>query len=563
MGISIEVSTKRYLEFLAASGSNTKLLGKFQGMKSPIEHVCGGCGTKFQDTPNKIKSYTMPVCRVCRLNTHEHLKKVDEILQYLEAYDNIDLVKWERPGNPIFICHLCNVEFTSGKIKRKGRSSEFDGCGKCWNKFQKEEARKDFLKNAQLAGFTVGTYTRANRLVTVECNTCKWSSKIPAWKVTQGSLVCRICNPLNSYKNKKVQFKGKAFVLQGAEEEALKFFDSIGMKVKDLWAYTSGKVPEVSYKFKGMPKMYRPDFLYQGNLLEVKSTFTLMDEWEKNCAKAKAASKQYTYRMFVKIKATFVELPSNWFTLDKHQVLGFLRRTESPKIRILSMDPGTANFAWSVLEACPDSPPKLLGYGMVKNTIVTMTGNMVNPIGKFVAEIHSICEEFGVKAVIMERFMFRRGLNGSTMECVNTMIGAVLGYVHECFPNNTATLTIPASQWKNAYNSKFNLEKTYLDSKQTAHIIDSALIGIYFSGYLYNLPYFDLPNKFFKDLWKNLEKQDFRKLYLLSKSQVNTILGYIHQKSKKKEKRCEVMQNVRRVGNKDKFGTKKGVGVRP
>lgn len=154
---------------------------------------------------------------------------------------------------------------------------------------------------------------------------------------------------------------------------------------------------------------------------------------------------------------------------------------------VLSMDPGTSNFAASVLRTDLDEDIKVRveGTKLVKNTI-TNVQKSCEQIAKFRKELRAIEKDVGkFDLVVAERFQ-SRGHGGTTIESINMMLGAI-------------ALTYPmtefytASVWKNAFNKYHDLKGFYEDHKsmvastpkkdrRTVHELDSSLMGIYHSA---------------------------------------------------------------------------------
>lgn len=157
-------------------------------------------------------------------------------------------------------------------------------------------------------------------------------------------------------------------------------------------------------------------------------------------------------------------------------------------ITVLSMDPGTSNYAASVLRVASDDTRmkvKVVGTRLVENT-VKVPADLVPELRSYISEIRYLEHLYGpFDLVVAERFQ-SRGLKGTTIEAINMMLGALAVTYPE--------LTIyTASTWKNAFNRKldpFNLKDLYDDLKElvkpipkaersTVHELDCSLMGIY------------------------------------------------------------------------------------
>lgn len=159
-------------------------------------------------------------------------------------------------------------------------------------------------------------------------------------------------------------------------------------------------------------------------------------------------------------------------------------------ITVLSMDPGTTNYAASVLRFAPGPrlKMKVLGTKLVENTVRNPAALNVE-YRRFMSEILILESEFGpFDLVVAERFQ-SRGLKGTTIESINMMLG-VLATMYPQLALYTA------STWKNSFNRRFNedgvkaLNELYDDLKalvkpqpkierRTNHELDCSLMGIY------------------------------------------------------------------------------------
>lgn len=153
-------------------------------------------------------------------------------------------------------------------------------------------------------------------------------------------------------------------------------------------------------------------------------------------------------------------------------------------IKILSMDPGTTNYAWSVMRVGIIKGKfriKLIASGILQNPIREPL-KVMEQAEAYEEEILSIEDTYGpFDAIIMERFQ-TRGLKGKTIESIGFMIGRMTA----CFDLTLYT----AATWKNAFNRVNDLKDLYEDLKDqeqptkksrrfTIHELDCTLMGIY------------------------------------------------------------------------------------
>jgi hypothetical protein len=166
-------------------------------------------------------------------------------------------------------------------------------------------------------------------------------------------------------------------------------------------------------------------------------------------------------------------------------------------ITILSLDPGSVNFAASILRA------KVIDGKLVVNVVGTKMISTINNVLKAQEQANAFCNEivelhnkYNFTHIVAERYQ-TRGIKGKTVECINLMLGILLNEF-----NDLDVTFLTASTWKNRYNSSLDLNDLYNDLKDAmastkkslrpkqVHELDCSLMGIYRLCALYNLPYF-------------------------------------------------------------------------
>lgn len=157
-------------------------------------------------------------------------------------------------------------------------------------------------------------------------------------------------------------------------------------------------------------------------------------------------------------------------------------------ITVLGMDPGTNNFAYSVIQFKKDgSAYRIVEKGMIKNPIKEMNGFGVGKdMVKFLAEIRSLKRKHKADFAIAERFM-TRGHGGTTIEAISAMLG-IVGTVF-----GTQVCFISAAIWKNAWNKHYDLKGFYGELQPygiPTHVIDAVSIGLYGATSLLDVPHF-------------------------------------------------------------------------
>lgn len=154
--------------------------------------------------------------------------------------------------------------------------------------------------------------------------------------------------------------------------------------------------------------------------------------------------------------------------------------------RALTGDPGTKNFAASVVEY-DNGNLRVLGTKMIEHTFGNLSGDdAVERLYQFTKEYRGLITEFKPDVQIFERFQVR-GKNTSIIEGINVMLGSIL---HQGHMFDLPTRLIMAATWKNNFN-KNNASGEQLDtlykmlkltsvySPKAIHEFDASLIGVY------------------------------------------------------------------------------------
>lgn len=146
---------------------------------------------------------------------------------------------------------------------------------------------------------------------------------------------------------------------------------------------------------------------------------------------------------------------------------------------ILSMDPGTGNFGFTVFTAKLVNDKirfNVQGTGLVANTIKELKVHLQKQNRYFLDEMQEVIDEYGPFSLMTAERYQTRGIKGTTIECINVMLGGLL------YMADTDFRLYPAVSWKAAAKKCFDLEELYEETKgqnKTPHELDSFLIGIY------------------------------------------------------------------------------------
>lgn len=155
-------------------------------------------------------------------------------------------------------------------------------------------------------------------------------------------------------------------------------------------------------------------------------------------------------------------------------------------ITILSCDPGTKNFASALVTGTMKKGKlrfKIHGTRVMEKTVLSLVDEPANQMAQFIGEVEDIIDRTGLtpEALYMERFQ-SRGNGGTTIECINFMLGTMVYHFRDRCPVSLLT----AATWKNRVNRYLILKESYKAyglqlkaSPKTAHELDAVLIGMY------------------------------------------------------------------------------------
>jgi hypothetical protein len=157
-----------------------------------------------------------------------------------------------------------------------------------------------------------------------------------------------------------------------------------------------------------------------------------------------------------------------------------------PKITMLSCDPVTKNFASALVSGTYTNGKlrfKIHGTRVMERTVLSLVDEPANQMAQFIREVEDVISNAGLEpeALYMERFQ-SRGNGGTTIECINFMLGTMVYHFRDRCPVSLLT----AATWKNRVNRYLILKEAYKAyglqlkaSPKTAHELDAVLIGMY------------------------------------------------------------------------------------
>lgn len=245
----------------------------------------------------------------------------------------------------------------------------------------------------------------------------------------------------------------------------------------------------VEYKDRGIVKDRH--ILRKGNTSILRIKLDELDdrEWKQIQLIGKAETKS-GIKFSLQLSKPCVVRTVEWKKIDNLKYEDWqrkLRRVNYPgRNLVIAIDPGVVNSAFSVFDV--NQNITLLDRGMFHNLMTSLTSMDISDsrsqfqqeFGKLLESARHKYNYVGPIHLVIERFM-PRGYKQTTIELVNIMIGQMLT-VHSVLSLSGLVRVITPSQWKNAFNRKFDLEKSYMKAKKcglTPHELDSTLIGRY------------------------------------------------------------------------------------
>lgn len=148
-------------------------------------------------------------------------------------------------------------------------------------------------------------------------------------------------------------------------------------------------------------------------------------------------------------------------------------------VRLLSLDPGSANMGIAMLELRKGkTKPRVLATTVLDKPVSDLI-NLHTSRSNFLKEVDYWVDTYSPSGIILERFQARMRGGGILIECVGVMAGLLAG-AYKDLPIKFIT----ASTWKNAFHREFDVElkDIYSDLKAEGippHSIDSVFIGMY------------------------------------------------------------------------------------
>lgn len=142
-----------------------------------------------------------------------------------------------------------------------------------------------------------------------------------------GCPVCAVRNKDGGYVRRRVRLYGRSFVVQGYEDNAIKWMvEEKGVDPKAIICTTHPGAPVIWYHSPKTEKQrrYFPDFYLpeQNRLIEVKGMWTLLHEFNVNQCKARASIEAgFKHTLLVMDRdGKRIPIPKNWRSMNEQQI---------------------------------------------------------------------------------------------------------------------------------------------------------------------------------------------------------------------------------------------------
>lgn len=176
---------------------------------------------------------------------------------------------------------------------------------------------------------------------------------------------------------------------------------------------------------------------------------------------------------------------------------------------IIGLDPGTKNYAYSIIKVTPwitskGSTLKItpLKTGLLSNTVTSLQDIQkalsahLMEVGMLFSDPTYICD-----GIVVEQYQ-SRGSRNKLLELVNLMLGGMITR-YDYIPLSIFS----ASTWKRAIKKVFDLDGEYKRITCTPHEMDATLIGIYGAFKIHKLkPYNGYSQAYLSKVVRKIEK---------------------------------------------------------
>jgi len=446
------MNTKNYQLLLKKRFGKTLRTGEYLGKTVAILHECRGCGIDFRASPSRVMSGDL--CLACT-RAGDHRVGITAGAQFLDKlaskYVHIKCLEFNAVNRESRFSCWCGHEWRA--TPRQVLAAVSNPCPACAEKVQFDPAgRSSVLRRTGRVWVA-----EHGKLSTLRC-WCGTDLKALTRLVTSPATECPTC---------------------------------LGLSADNT---------QIIYKFKGLEYV---SYHERGTILVPPGE----QGWAETKVKVRQVAKTATPVLKATINGRHVVMPDGAHLWNNTEVQAWQRQLGLTGVTVLSLDPGVTNCAWAVLESDRRGRVKLLGTGMIQNTVKEFTGDGVRESSrKFIGEIQQLIEEFSVTHLIAERFM-SRGMKGLTIELVNAMLGILLN----SWKGRRGTFKlVTAAQWKNEWNRNSDLTTFYGMCNCEVHQVDAIGIGLYGIDHWFNRKPFEHIRKIEKTLINQIRLRNFR-----------------------------------------------------
>lgn len=176
---------------------------------------------------------------------------------------------------------------------------------------------------------------------------------------------------------------------------------------------------------------------------------------------------------------------------------------------IIGLDPGTKNYAYSIIEVSPwiTSKGSTLKVNPIKTGILCNTITSLSDVQKtmnaYLMEIGMLFSDptYVCEGIVVEQYQ-SRGSQNKLLELVNLMLGGLITR-YDYIPLSIFS----AASWKKSIKQRFDLDGEYKIITCTPHEMDATLIGVYGAFKLHKIkPYDGYTQGYISKIVRKVEK---------------------------------------------------------
>jgi hypothetical protein len=269
--------------------------------------------------------------------------KEEVVAKLKEAGRNVTMHRYTAYGvSCVFKCLVCKTTYEARPHDVVQGNHK---CPTCKNNGRVFKQTKQYVRHLKyhLPNVTlVGKYIDVHTPIRHRCS-CgyEWKTK-PEHLLRKGKearefgcpncakMYCTAISKNGKFAFKSVRYCSKDYEVQGYEDIALYILEKKLTHPEKL-VVNREEVPLINYRFNHKESLYVPDFYYPPSncVIEVKSTWTFFEDFEKNCAKAKACkAKGYKFRLLLVVEdrqerysSKIKDIPKDWYLMTREEAI--------------------------------------------------------------------------------------------------------------------------------------------------------------------------------------------------------------------------------------------------